>query len=133
MPAEQLTFEGDHELADLYQSLLRVHADPSKKPKEVSHTTDSRLAVSPRRFRGKKVSEAAVIVLREGGESLHAKKILEAIQLGGLKMGGKAPMGTLITAMRRDDRIEKDQSAPNTWGLRNVTNVEGQLRSLMEA
>ena len=70
------------------------------------------------------------IVLQEAGRSLHAKKILGAILADGLKMGGKKPIGSLITAMRRDKRIEKDSSAKNTWRLGKPTNVEDRIQSL---
>jgi len=76
-----------------------------------------------RRFRAMKLADAAAVAIGEKGGRLHAKKILEALAAGGLKVGGKFPMSTITGAMKRDRRIERDPTAKNTWRL--VT-TEGQ-------
>jgi hypothetical protein len=69
------------------------------------------------RFRAMKWADAAVVAIGENGGRLHAKKILEALAAGGKKAGGKWPMSTLINAMKRDQRIERDPTVKNTWRL----------------
>lgn len=107
-------------LAALYRQILRTHGHeeteapaggtPPKVPPVV--------AGSDRRFRGMKLANATVQLLTERGGTLHAQKIIDGLIAGGLRVGGKYPMSTIISAMRRDSRIEKDPTEKNTWRLK---------------
>lgn len=110
-------------LAALYRQILRTHGHeeteapaggaPSKVPPV--------MAGSDRRFRGMKLANATVQLLTEHEGTLHAQKIIEGLTAGGLRVGRKYPMSTIISAMRRDSRIEKDPAEKNTWRLKNVS------------
>ena len=111
-------------MASLYGEILRTHGFKENKLETIQEEKEERSVPTSsidRRFRRMKIAEAIVTVLKETGGKLHAQKILKTLGAGGLKVGGKYPMGTLVTAMRRDRRIEKDPRERNTWRLRHVT------------
>jgi len=110
-------------LASLYRELLRTHGfenitiTPSPATMRVEAKAPS--VVVHRRFRDMKLADAIVTCLSDHGGKLHASKIVEILTAGGLRVGRKYPMSTLTTAMRRDDRIEKDPTVRNTWRLKS--------------
>lgn len=113
-------------LAALYRQILRTHGFEEGEAVSVSTTINAKAEVTPavshdRRFREMKITDAVVTVLSESGGGLHGQKIIDLVAAGGLKVGGEYPMSTLVSAMRRDKRIEKDPKEKNTWRLRNVT------------
>ncbi|MBA2632199.1 MAG: hypothetical protein H0U86_04255 [Chloroflexi bacterium] len=105
-------------LAHLYDELLRVHG--------VSNGDIDELPVIARsnRFEGMTVAEAALIVLRDASGKLSGREIMEKLAQGGREVGGKQPMGTLATLMKRDDRIERVPGETNMWRLSNVGRKE---------
>lgn len=117
-------------MAGLYRQILRTHgfeegvASASSivsAKAELTAKAEVIPAVShDRRFRDMKIADAVVMVLSESGGGLHGQKIIDLLAAGGLKVGGEYPMSTLVSAMRRDRRIEKDPKEKNTWRLRNV-------------
>lgn len=102
------------QLASVYDWLLRLRNGDANRAEPASAPQ-----VGDMKLRGLKISDAVVAVLKANGGKLHAKKILEQLNSGGLPITGKSPMGTLLTAIRRDPRIEKDDSARNTWRTSN--------------
>ncbi|MFQ5852542.1 MAG: HTH domain-containing protein [Candidatus Binatia bacterium] len=108
-------------MALLYREILHRHGF---KENEIEPVSSEERVVAPsssdRRFRKMKIADAIVMVLREHGGKLHGQKILEALTMGGLRVGSKYPMSTLVTAMHRDARIEKDVRHRNTWKLRHT-------------
>lgn len=111
-------------VASLYRQLLRTHGFEGVEAitSTIPAPTGNAHSISPdRRFRKMRIADAAVIVLSENGGRLHGKKIIKALEAGGLNPGGKYPMSTLSTAMRRDTRIEKEPRERNTWRLSRVS------------
>ena len=110
-------------LADLYKQILRTHGHEETEATGVDalFKVPPVVAGSDRRFRGMKLANATVQLLTERGGTLHAQKIIEGLTAGGLRLGGKYPMSTILSAMRRDARIEKDPTEKNTWRLKNVS------------
>jgi hypothetical protein len=109
------------DLAGVYRLLLRAHGFEEAEIAAVEVVPKMRPATLPdqeRRFKGMKITDAVVAALSESGRKMHGSAILAALEGGGLRVGQKNGMGTLITAMRRDGRIEKDTSEKNTWRLR---------------
>ena len=111
-------------LASLYRQILTIHG--IEVPDTSIHMPSSKPdAPVPgehdRRFRNMKIGDAIVTALSEHGGKLHAKRIIEVLVAGGLRVGKKYPMSTLITAIRRDERIEKDSTERNTWRLKTAT------------
>ena len=112
-------------LAALYRQILLIHGhqeEPDVSFHMPSVKTDAPIPSGhDRRFRNMKIKDAVVTALSEHGGKLHAKQIIEVLVSGGLKVGKKVPMSTLITAITRDERIEKDPTERNTWRLKTAT------------
>lgn len=111
-------------MASLYREILRRHDFKENELETTAGEKEERsvpTSSADRRFRRMKISEAIVTVLKETGGKLHGQKILKTLAAGGLKVGGKYPMSTLVTAMRRDGRIDKDPRERNMWRLHHVT------------
>lgn len=66
---------------------------------------------------GLTMAEAAFRVLGARGE-MHGADLLKALAEGGLTVGGKQPMSTLYSTLRRDDRIEKVPKKRNFWRMK---------------
>lgn len=112
-------------LAALYRQILLIHGH-REEPDVSFHMPSVKADVSmpsgpDRRFRNMKLGDAIVTALSEHGGKLHAKRIIELLVAGGLRVGKKYPMSTLITAITRDERIEKDPIERNTWRLKTAT------------
>ncbi len=105
-------------LANLYDEVLRVHGIKNGDAKEPP------AAVRSNRFHDMTVAEAAFLVLRDVGGKLSGREIMEKLAQGGRLVGGKQPMGTLATLMKRDDRIERVPGETNMWRLSNVSHKE---------
>ncbi len=122
--AEELSKKRDEvmALASLYRELLRTHGFENititPSPGTMRLEGKEATLVVQRRFRDMKLADAIVMALADHGGKLHASRILEILTAGGLRVGRKYPMSTLTTAMRRDNRIEKDPTAKNTWRLK---------------
>jgi len=112
------------DLAALYRQILRTHGHDEVEPAAApapSKTESPTVGGHERRFRSMTLGNAIVTALSEHGGKLHAKRIIEVLVAGGLRVGKKYPMSTLLTAMRRHERIEKDPTERNTWRLKNTT------------
>lgn len=105
-------------LVHLYDELLRVHGVSNGDVEELPVVTRSN------RFEGMTVAGAAFLVLRDAGGKLSGREIMEKLAQGGREVGGKQPMGTLATLMKRHDRIERVPGEANMWRLSNVGRKE---------
>ena len=105
-------------VAGAYKLLMRAHGldDGGLSVMMPERSADG----TPRGKRGAPtIGGAAVLVLTEHGGTLHAKKILEQVQAKGFMKNPKNPMAVLLTALRREPRIERDlDSGPNMWRLK---------------
>ncbi len=68
-----------------------------------------------------KIADVVVEVLAANGGRLHAAKILEQMRGKSILAESRHAMSVLVTAMRRDPRIEKYRRAKNTWQLAETT------------
>lgn len=129
---EELAHEvqGLHLRSTTYRQMLQImgHADAEiqKMMAKARENTVSRGPKKPSatRFKGRSIADAAATVLSESPSGkMHAREILGALEIGGLKIGGKAPKATLFSTLVRSDRIERVSGEPNTWRLKR----NGQL------
>lgn len=67
------------------------------------------------RFAGLSIPEAAFILLKEDGTSLHAKDIYQRLIEGGVKIRSKTPITSVSISLNRDKRFHR--IAPNTYRL----------------
>lgn len=69
------------------------------------------------RFREMTIREAAKCVLTEAGGKMHGRKMMEAMESGGLHLAGKSPMSSLMSILIRSDDFERVAGEPNVWKL----------------
>jgi hypothetical protein len=123
-------------LIEVYQHLLALHGIPQPEhPRSEASGDQPRTAQGSQarmypeastewnrrlreRLAGPRIADVAVEVLRTSGAAMHGKDILRAVVERGLMKGVRAPMSNLVTALRREPRIEKDANKPNTWRLK---------------
>lgn len=70
------------------------------------------------RFAGLSIPEAAFILLKEEGVSLHAKVIYQRLFEGGVKIRSKTPITSVSISLNRDKRFLR--IAPNTYRLADL-------------
>jgi hypothetical protein len=97
--------------AGLYDALLQEHAAANGRQRPVSMPPASR-------FSEMTIADAAYEVLQARGKQLGGREILEAVEAGGKPVGGKHPMGTLSTSMKRHPRIERVRGKTNVWRVK---------------
>lgn len=63
------------------------------------------------------VAEAAIAYMSEHGGRAHGRDILRTLKAKGYFRNSKSPASQLTNAMKKNKRIKRDLSAPNTWML----------------
>ncbi len=70
------------------------------------------------RFAGLSIPEAAFVLLKEEGSSLHAKEIYHRLIEGGVKIRSKTPITSVSISLNRDKRFLR--IAPNTYSIADL-------------
>ena len=67
------------------------------------------------KYSGLSIPQAAFLLLKEAGKSLHAKDIYNKLTEGGLRIKGKTPVTSIAISLNRDKRFTR--ISPNTFKL----------------
>jgi len=94
---------------------IEIGATPNL-PKMPSPETGSSARIRADEFFSMKQTEAAYAYLKKVGYAVHIDQILQALQAGGVKLGGKNPKATLYTSLVRGTKRFVLVS-PSTFGL----------------
>ncbi len=114
---------------ELAETLYRVEIEKAKSPlqggsagetereKKGGETSDpSQLILLERtKYAGLSVPQAAILLFRELGGTIHAKEIYRQLEIGGVRIRGKTPVTSISTSLSRDGRFRK--VSPNTYQL----------------
>jgi len=76
------------------------------------------LLLTPFKFAGLSIPQAAYILLRDEGRPLHAKEIYQRLLEGGVKIRSKTPITSVSISLNRDRRFIR--IAPNTYRLSDM-------------
>ena len=93
-------------------------AEDSDKDAIKGHGEARDFLLSTFRLAGLSIPEAAFILLKEDGSSLHAKEIYQRLIEGGVKIRSKTPITSVSISLNRDKRFLR--IAPNTYRLADI-------------